>query len=115
MLPVAIIGGGISGLATAHHLAKAGIPSTIVDEQPRLGGVIRTDVVQGCILEAGPDSFLAAKPWALELIGELGLSDDVIPSNDSRRVTYVVRRGRLLPLPDGLMLMAPTRALPVIT
>lgn len=115
MLPVAIIGGGISGLATAHHLAKAGIPSTIIDEQRRLGGVIRTDIVQGCVLEAGPDSFLAAKPWALDLIRELGLADEVIPSNDRRRVTYVVRRGRLVPLPEGLMLMAPTRVLPVVT
>ena len=115
MLPVAIIGGGISGLATAYHLAKEGIPSTIIDEQRRLGGVIRTDIVNGCVLEAGPDSFLAMKPWALDLIRELGLAGEVISSNDHRRVTYVVRRGRLVPLPEGLVLMAPTRALPILS
>lgn len=115
MLPVAIIGGGISGLATAHYLAKAGIPSTVIERQPRLGGVIRTDTVEGCVLESGPDSFLAAKPWALDLIRELGLGDEVIGSNDHLRVTYVKKKGRLVPLPDGLMLMVPTRIMPMVS
>ena len=66
------------------------------------------------MLEAGPDSFLAAKPWALDLIREIGLGDQIIGSNDARRVTYLLRGGRLIPLPDGLMLMAPTRIWPVV-
>jgi oxygen-dependent protoporphyrinogen oxidase len=109
-----IVGGGISGLSAAYELSKAGIPATIVERRRRLGGVIQTDTVEGCLLEAGPDSFLAAKPWALELIRELGLAGDVIASNDHRRVTYVVRGGRLVPLPDGLMLMVPTRIWPLV-
>ena len=109
-----IVGGGISGLSAAYELSKAGIPSTLVERRPRLGGVIQTDRIDGCVLEAGPDSFLAAKPWALELIRELGLAGDVIASNDHLRVTYVVKRGRLVPLPDGLMLMVPTRIWPMV-
>ncbi len=70
-------------------------------------------LVDGCTLEGGPDSFLSAKPAALELIRELGLGDDVIGSNDSSRVTYLVKHGRLVPLPDGLMMMIPTKIMPV--
>ena len=115
MTRVLIIGGGISGLSTAYHLARAGLPSTLIERQPRLGGVIRTETVEGCLLEAGPDSFLAAKPWALELIRELGLASEVIGSNDHLRKTYVLKEGRLRALPDGLMLMVPTRVLPLVT
>jgi oxygen-dependent protoporphyrinogen oxidase len=113
--PVAIIGGGVSGLSAAYHLAKAGIPSTLIERRPRLGGVIQTESAEGCIIEAGPDSYLAAKPWALDLIRELGLAGEVIGSNDHLRVTYVRKGGRLLPLPDGLMLMVPTRILPTVS
>lgn len=112
---VVIIGGGISGLSAAYYLSKQGIESTIVEGRPQLGGVIRTENVDGCVLEAGPDSFLAAKPWALDLIRELGLGADVIASNDHQRVTYIVRSGRLVPLPDGLIMMAPTKVAPMVT
>jgi len=111
---VAIVGGGISGLSTAYYLGKAGISCTLIDRRPHLGGVIVTEVVDGCVIEGGPDSFLAAKPWAMELIRELGLADEVIGSNDHLRVTYVLKRGRLVPLPDGLMMMVPTRILPMV-
>src|SRR5215217_4033975 len=100
---VLIIGGGISGLSTAYYLSKAGIRSTIVESRPRLGGVIQTEQIDGCTLEAGPDSFLSAKPAALDLIRDLGLSQEVIGSNDHLRVTFVKKHGRLVPLPDGLM------------
>lgn len=111
---VVIVGGGISGLSTAYYLAKAGIPSTILESRPRLGGVICTDRVEGCVLEAGPDSFLSAKPAALDLIRDLGLSGDVIGSNDHLRVTFVRKNGRLVPLPDGLMMMVPTKIWPLV-
>jgi oxygen-dependent protoporphyrinogen oxidase len=110
---VIIIGGGISGLSTAWHLTRAGIPSTLIEARPRLGGVIETRHVQGCVIEAGPDSFLAAKPAAMDLIRELGLAGEVIGSNDHLRQTYVWKSGRLVALPDGLMLMVPTRVLPM--
>jgi protoporphyrinogen/coproporphyrinogen III oxidase len=112
---VVIIGGGISGLSTAWYLARGGAASTILESRPRLGGVIQTERVDGCIVEAGPDSFLSAKPAALELIRELGLAGQVIGSNDRLRVTYVRKGGRLVPLPDGLMMMVPTKILPLVT
>jgi oxygen-dependent protoporphyrinogen oxidase len=113
MKPVVIVGGGITGLSAAFYLNRAGIPATLVNASPRLGGVITTETVQGCVIEGGPDSFLASKPAAMELIRELGMADDVIGSNDSRRVTYIRRHGRMVPLPDGLMMMVPTRVMPM--
>jgi oxygen-dependent protoporphyrinogen oxidase len=109
-----VIGGGIAGLSAAYYLSKGGLTSTLVESRPRLGGVIQTERVEGCIIEAGPDSFLAIKPAAVELLGELGLADQVIGSNDHLRKTFVRKRGRLLPLPDGLMMMVPTRILPLV-
>lgn len=110
-----IIGGGISGLATAYYLGKAGIASTLIEARPKLGGVIRTEHVDGCVIEGGPDSFLSVKPAAMDLISDLGLAGEVIGSNDHLRVTYVWKGGSLVPMPDGLQLMVPTKLLPLLT
>ncbi len=112
--PTLIIGGGISGLAAAHYLGKRGEPSILIDPCSRLGGVIQTNTVSSCVLEAGPDSFLSAKPEAMELIRDLGLADEVIGSNDHQRATWIWRDGRMVPLPDGLMMMVPTRIVPTV-
>lgn len=111
---VLIIGGGISGLSTAYYLAKGGIRSTLLESRPRLGGVIETEHVEGCTIEAGPDSFISTKPAAMELIRELGLAGDVIGSNDHLRKTYIWKHGRLVALPDGLMMMVPTKITPLL-
>jgi len=111
---VVIVGGGISGLSAAYDLAKAGIPHTVLEKQPRLGGVIETRDVAGCVTEAGPDSFLASKPEALALITELGLSDEVIGSNDQQRTTYILRHGKLVKLPEGVMMIVPSRVMPML-
>lgn len=108
-----IIGGGISGLSAAYYLSKAGIPATLLEPRPHVGGVIRTSVVQGCVLEEGPDGFMAAKPWAMNLIRELGLADQVIGSNDHSRVTYILKKGKLIRLPEGLMMIVPTKVMPM--
>ncbi len=113
MPSVAIVGGGISGLATAYYLSKAGIASHLFEARPRLGGVIQTEQVEGCVVEAGPDSFLSAKPWAMDLIAELGLASAVIGSNDHLRATFIWRNGRLIPLPDGVQFMVPTKLMPI--
>ena len=109
-----IVGGGISGLSAAYYLSKAGVRPVLVEKSPQVGGVIRTSVQQGCVLEAGPDGFMAAKPWAMDLIRELGLADQIIGSNDHSRITYIVKHGKLVPLPDGLMMMVPTKIMPLV-
>jgi oxygen-dependent protoporphyrinogen oxidase len=108
-----IIGGGISGLSAAYYLSKAGIRPTLVERKSRLGGVIQTSVQQGCVLEEGPDGFLGAKPWAMNLIRDLGLADQVIGSNDHSRITYIVKNGKLVRMPAGLMMMVPTKIMPI--
>jgi oxygen-dependent protoporphyrinogen oxidase len=111
---VVIVGGGISGLAAAYDLARAGVEHVLFEKQPRLGGVIETRQFENCVLECGPDSFLAAKPEGAALIREVGLADQIIGSNDHQRTTYIVKRGKLAPLPEGLMMMVPTRVWPMI-
>ncbi|MBI1356527.1 MAG: protoporphyrinogen oxidase [Acidobacteria bacterium] len=111
---VLIIGGGVSGLAAAYELRDSGLECTLLEASGRLGGVISTENVEGCLVEGGPDSFIAQKPWALELIRELGLGDEVIGSNDSLRRTYILRDGRLIALPDGIQFLAPTKILPLL-
>ena len=113
MSSVAIVGGGISGLSTAYYLAKANLGCTLIEARPRLGGVIHTERIRDCVVEAGPDSFLSAKPAAMELIRELGLEHEVIGSNDHARVTFIRRHGRLVPLPDGVQMLVPTKILPM--
>ncbi len=113
MSSVAIIGGGISGLSAAYYLAKAGISSTLIEARPRLGGVIQTEHIQDCVVEAGPDSFLSVKPWAMDLLRELGLEGEVIGSNDHQRKTFIRRRGRMVELPDGVQMLVPTKILPM--
>ncbi|MBI4903857.1 MAG: protoporphyrinogen oxidase [Acidobacteria bacterium] len=108
-----IIGGGISGLSAAWYLAEAGKSSTLIEKNSRLGGVLETHEWEGCILEGGPDSYLSIKPEATQLARELGLEQDIISSNDDKRITYVWKRNRLVPLPDGMMMMVPTKIMPV--
>src|SRR5712664_675847 len=111
---VVVIGGGISGLSAAYDLTHAGTDCTILEKQPRAGGVIETRVADGCMLECGPDSFLSAKPAALALIKELGLEGDVIGSNDHRRTTYILKHRKLVALPEGVIMMVPSRVMPMI-
>lgn len=107
-----VVGGGISGLACAYYLRRAGIEAVVFDPSP--GGLIGTSHVKGCILETGPESWLGTKPWAEQLIRELGMGDQITGSNDARRRTYVLRNGRFVTLPEGLQLVVPTKLLPVL-
>jgi oxygen-dependent protoporphyrinogen oxidase len=106
---VLILGGGISGLASAYFLSQRGIASTIVERQPRLGGLIRTDLLHGCELEAGPDSYVAAKPAVTELAEQIpGLGGDIIGANEQSRRIFLVKDGTLVPMPNGMAMMVPT-------
>jgi oxygen-dependent protoporphyrinogen oxidase len=106
---VIIVGGGVAGLSAAWDLAKAGVEHTLIEKQPRLGGVIETRQWEDCLLECGPDSFISAKPEAMTLIRELGLEGDVIGSKDDERVTYIQHHGKLVRLPEGTTMFVPTR------
>jgi oxygen-dependent protoporphyrinogen oxidase len=113
----AIIGGGIAGLAAAYELeqarqAGAAVEYTLFEGRERLGGSLSTEIVDGTVLERGPDSFISEKKSAAELCRELGLGAELIPSNDVARKTYVVVHNRLVPLPDGLMFLVPTKLIP---
>jgi len=113
----AIIGGGIAGLAAAFELEKARaagaqIEYTIFEARERMGGSLASQIVNGVVIERGPDSFLTEKPAAAELCRELGLGAELLPSNDASRKTYILIRNRLVALPDGLMFLVPTKLIP---
>jgi oxygen-dependent protoporphyrinogen oxidase len=119
MKRIAIIGGGVSGLTAAYTIEQkrqSGTPVQYVlfESRVRLGGVLVTDRVDGCLVEGGPDSFLTEKTWAAELCTKIGLGDQLIGSNDSLRKTYIVNKGKLVELPDGLMFMVPTKIMPTV-
>lgn len=119
MKRIAIIGAGISGLSAAFALEKqrrsgAALEYVVFESSLRLGGVLVTDHVDGCQIEAGPDSFLTEKPWASDLCRKLGLGDQLLGSNDADRKTYILVKGRLVVIPDGLMFMVPTKILPTV-
>ena len=81
--------------------------SVLIDPSSTLGGVLRTDQIDGCTVEAGADSWLGAKPWARTLARELGVESDVIGSNDAMRKIQVLRKGKLVPFPTGMQLIVP--------
>lgn len=113
MLRIAIIGGGISGLTAAFYLEqerRRGVPLSFVvfEAAQRFGGVIQTERIDDCLIEAGPDSFLTAKPWARQLCEDLRLSSQLIGSRDANRKTYVLLDGKLEPIPPGMQMMVPT-------
>jgi len=114
---IAIIGGGIAGLAAAFELEKARaagaqIDYTLYESRGKLGGSLASEIVSGAVLERGPDSFLTEKPAAIELCRELGLAADLVPSNDAARKTYILVKNKMVALPDGLMFLVPTKLIP---
>src|SRR5262249_38424757 len=117
---IRIIGGGIAGLAAAHRLVElshergAPLDVTVLEAAGRLGGTIRTERAGGFLVEAGPDSFISEKPWALALAERIGLGPRLCRTDDRHRRTYVARGGRLHPLPDGFLLLAPARLAPLV-
>ncbi len=103
-----ILGGGIAGLTAAWQLHQLGRSFTLYEASDRLGGTVRTVHREGFTIELGPDGWVTEKPWAAELARDLGLADQLTPSLDEGRVTWILRNGKLLPIPDGMRMMVPT-------
>ena len=114
---VAVLGGGISGLAAAWRLSKIAPELDVVlwEKTGRVGGVIGSKQIDGFHLEASVDNFITTVPWALDLCKELGFEQELTSTNNRYRRTFVVRKRRLYPLPDGFMTMAPTKLYPMAT
>ncbi len=112
---ILVIGGGISGLAAAHRLTELSrtgsldLRVTLLEASDRLGGVIATEHADDLLIELGPDSYITDKPAALRLCERLGLADRLIAPQQGALKLYTVHRGKLTPLPEGFLLMAPTR------
>jgi protoporphyrinogen/coproporphyrinogen III oxidase len=121
MTRVVIIGGGIAGLAAAYQLqtraraAHLPLDFRLIDGAPVFGGKIVSSRIEGFVVEGGPDSFLTQKTAALDLCRALGLGDELIPTNDAARKIFLWSRGKLRPMPDGVMLIVPTRVMPFLS
>lgn len=115
---IIVVGGGIAGLAAVHRLVELGrdksegVEITLLEAGQRLGGVIATERVDDFLVEGGPDSFITEKPWALQLCERLGIAQRLISTRPGLQKIYVVHRGSLCALPEGFLLLAPTRFWP---
>lgn len=112
---VAVVGGGIAGLAAAYELSRAAGPGasvTLLEAADRLGGKIRTEELAGHRFDVGPEALLARVPWAVELCGELGLAGELVGAAESG--AFLWTRGRLRPLPTGPVLGMPAGIMPVL-
>jgi len=120
MKRIVVIGGGIAGLAAALRVtelnrAKAlDIQTTLLEAAPRLGGSIATERIGEFLVEAGPDSFITEKPWALKLCDRIGLTPRLVSTQSAYQRIYIVHDGKLVALPEGFFLLAPTRLWPFI-
>ena len=114
---IAIIGGGISGLAAAHRLQELApqFKLTLIEASPRLGGVLRTEEQGGFLVEGGADNFITTSPGAVEFCRQLGFEDELETTNDAHRRAFVVRKGQLEEIPAGFIIMAPSRIGPIAT
>src|SRR5215210_7918611 len=108
---VAVVGGGITGLATAYYLRQSGVAVTVV-EAGELGGKIHTLELAGVPVEAGPDTFLARVPWAVDLCRELGLGDHLVAPATGKAFLWI--GDRLRPLPERHVLGVPTALAPLV-
>jgi oxygen-dependent protoporphyrinogen oxidase len=126
MKRIIIIGGGVAGLGAAYKISRAAsqghdVGFVLIEKDRRLGGKILTEVVPdpsekgGFIVDGGPDCFLTEKPACHRIARLAGIFDDELPTDDSRRRTWILSRGKLHQMPDGVMMFAPTKFVPFAT
>ncbi len=112
---IAVIGGGISGLACVFRLLelkrenKTDFETLLFEKDPRLGGTLETVQKDGFTLEMGPDSFISEKPWGVELCKKLKVDDQIIGTKNENKKSFIVRKKKLIPVPEGFYLVAPTQ------
>jgi oxygen-dependent protoporphyrinogen oxidase len=114
---IAIVGGGITGLAAALRLI-AGAPDariTLLEAGDRLGGVLQTQEIDGYLVEHSADMFITSPSWAIDLANRIGLGEELINTSDHHRRAFVVRRGKLQPTPTGFVLMQPSNVWSMLT
>jgi protoporphyrinogen/coproporphyrinogen III oxidase len=114
---IAILGGGISGLTAAYRLSEL-LPQAVIElfeASGRLGGILNTVTRGGFLIEQSADNFLIKPPAALDLCRHVGLQSDLLTTDESRRRAFVVRSGRLVPIPEGFYLMSPRKLWPILT
>jgi oxygen-dependent protoporphyrinogen oxidase len=113
---IAIIGGGITGLAAAHRLHELAPKSQVVvyEASSRWGGILGTRYDGGWLIEQAADMFTTREPWAIDLCKRLGIDGDLISTNRENRRALVVRGGKLYPVPDGFTLLSPSKIYPLL-
>src|SRR6185295_6845605 len=120
MKRVLVIGGGIAGLAAAHRVTELAkekslaLQVTLLEASNRIGGAIITERVGDFLVEAGPDSFITEKPWAFRLCERIGLTSRLVSTQSAYQKIYIVHGGKLVELPEGFLLLAPTQVWPFI-
>ena len=114
---VAVVGGGITGLAAAHRLRELEptLEVVLLEASDKLGGLLQTVRRDGYLIERTADNFITNVPWAVDLCRRIGFYDQLIPTNERHRQAFVVRRGRLAKVPQGFLLMSPSRLWPILT
>lgn len=113
---IAVLGGGISGLAAAQRVVELRPEArlTLFEASDRLGGVLQTERRDGFLVERAADMFITRDPWALDLCRRIGFDDQLIGTQPGKRQSFVVHKGRLVPIPEGFSLMSPARIWPVL-
>lgn len=112
--PAVVVGGGIAGLAAAYRLQTLGVDALVIESDPVPGGKVRTARTDGFVIEEGPDSFISEKPQARQLAEELGIGDEIIGTNDEHRKNFLISKGRLRPMPEGFIMLAPVKPIPLL-
>jgi len=122
---ILIIGGGVAGLGAAYKVTRAaseghGVEFVLFEKDTRLGGKIQTEIVRDAsedkfIVDGGPDCFLTEKPACHRIAKLTGIFEDELPTDESRKRTWILSRGKLHQMPDGIFMFAPTKFLPFAT
>lgn len=124
MKRVIVIGGGVSGLAAAYKIRRAAdaghdVDVVLIERDDRIGGKLATEIIEHeggrYVVDGGSDAFLTAKPAVARIAGLLGITDEIVPSCDENKKTLIVKGRRLIEMPDGIMMFAPTKILPMAT